>query len=128
MDKLWSIIENFNKIKREQAISIVSISVAAGLLYSYLKTEPKHGLKEVPIPESCYPYVGHLFSLGKSPNVKVTEWHKQLGPIIQLKMGVKTWIMIDDPVLAHKIFVTNGVDTSYRRHTVYSYDYYSFKG
>ncbi|KAI9487029.1 MAG: cytochrome P450 [Benjaminiella poitrasii] len=43
-------------------------------------------------------------------------------------MGRKTWIMVSDPILAHKIFVSRGAETSYRPHSIFSYEYYSLRG
>jgi hypothetical protein len=40
-------------------------------------------------------------------------------------MGVQEWIMISDPYLAHKIFVTNGADTSERPYNSFQSIHYS---
>ncbi|CAO3589869.1 unnamed protein product [Absidia cylindrospora] len=85
------------------------------------------GYKEVPSPKGL-PYVGHLFSLGELPGYKITEWQKELGPIIKLNMGKQEWYMISDPLLAHEIFVTKGLTTSDRPYHTYITDYYSFGG
>lgn len=37
-----------------------------------------------------------------------------IGPLYQLQMGMKTWIMISDPNIAHEIFVKNSIPTSSR--------------
>ncbi|KAI7865597.1 cytochrome P450 [Spinellus fusiger] len=47
------------------------------------------------------------------------------GPIIHIKMGVKDFIIISDPGLAHKVFVTNGVGTSSRPPNNFSDKYHS---
>jgi hypothetical protein len=60
------------------------------------------------VPDCSYFYIGHVFSLGEIPGKTVEEWHNKLGPIIKLYMGVQTWIVVADPILSHKIFVTNG--------------------
>ncbi|SAL97641.1 hypothetical protein [Absidia glauca] len=83
--------------------------------------------KDVPSPKGLY-YAGHLFSLGELPGHKVTEWQKELGPIIKLKMGIQTWFMIADPQLAHEIFVTRGLTTSDRPYHTYISDFYSYGG
>jgi hypothetical protein len=43
-------------------------------------------------------------------------------------MGVQNWAMISDPKLAHKIFVTNGVNTSARPFSTFQTHYYSYDG
>jgi hypothetical protein len=82
----------------------------------------------VSMPGSCYPYVGHMFSMGELPGKTVSKWHRELGPLIKIKMGCQYWTIVDDPFLAHKIFVTHGANTSFRPYSTYSYEYYSFKG
>ncbi|KAI8886334.1 cytochrome P450 [Backusella circina FSU 941] len=82
-------------------------------------------LKDIPSPKG-YPVVGHLLSLGEQPGRQVARWHDELNsPLIRLKMGVQEWIMISDPYLAHKIFVTNGVDTSSRPFNSFQSVHYS---
>lgn len=94
-----------------------------------LKAEEKRSKqREIPVPsESFYPYIGHLFSLGNLPAQKIAKWHHELGPIIKIHVGVRTWISVSDRILAHKIFVTNGARTSYRPHSTYAH-YYCQKG
>ncbi|KAI8354066.1 cytochrome P450 [Blakeslea trispora] len=119
----------------DQHHKIPTIGAGVALLYiSYRlltrgsKSITGEPLKEIPVPGSCYPYVGHLFSLGELPGDQITEWHKQFGPILKIKMGQKTWIMVSDPMLAHKIFVGGGSQTSHRPYGVFNYDYYSKGG
>ncbi|GAA5808616.1 hypothetical protein MFLAVUS_002008 [Mucor flavus] len=80
------------------------------------------------MPGSNYPYVGHIWSLGELPGMTIMKWHNELGPLINLKMGVKNWVLVDDPILAQKIFVSNGVKTSFRSRNVFTYDHYSKGG
>ncbi|EPB82552.1 hypothetical protein HMPREF1544_10714 [Mucor circinelloides 1006PhL] len=125
------------RIDREKLMPIVSIAAATTVLFAsyklissskHRKRMREHGFKEIPVPGSCYPYVGHMFSMGELPGKAVSEWHRELGPIIKIKMGCQDWYTIDDPFLAHKIFVTHGANTSFRPYSTYSYEYYSFKG
>ncbi|KAF1806535.1 cytochrome P450 [Mucor lusitanicus] len=130
-------IEVPERFKHDKAAPIVSIAAATTLLYaSYRlistskrnKKKRELGLKDIPVPGSCYPYVGHMFSLGDLPGETISKWHRELGPILNIKMGCQTWISLTDPVLAHKVFVTHGANTSFRAYTTYSHEYYSFKG
>lgn len=52
--------------------------------------------------------------VGKIPAHKITEWHRKLGPILRIKMGVQDWVFISDPNIAHDIFVSQGAITSGR--------------
>lgn len=135
MDQTTKLMEYFclPNLDRKNVLPIVSVTTAASLIYTtyrILKTEQekKQNFKKIPIPGSSYPYVGHMMSLGELPGRTIAKWHEELGPIINLKMGVQNWILVDDPVLAHKIFVTKGMETSYRPHNVYAHDHYSFGG
>lgn len=48
--------------------------------------------------------LGHTLSLGNMPAHKITEWHKELGPILSVKIGFQDWIFIGDSTIAHDIF------------------------
>jgi hypothetical protein len=140
MERITNFFESIyvpQRIDREKLMPIVSIATATTVLFASYKmiSSSNHkrkmreqGLKKIPIPGSCYPYVGHMLSMGELPGKVVSKWHRELGPIINVKMGCQDWVIVDDPFLAHKIFVTNGADTSFRPYTTYSYEYYSFKG
>lgn len=121
------------RLDRREAFPIVSIAAATSVLYaSYrlLRDNRRHtkGLKEIPVPSAKVPYFGHLITLGDMPGNKITEWHKELGPILELHMGIQTWVSVDDPELAHKIFVRHGTETSYRPPSIYTQEYYSMHG
>ncbi|GAA5805858.1 hypothetical protein HPULCUR_011384 [Helicostylum pulchrum] len=133
MDHAIKYFESIPRLERNQVLPIVAISTALlytsyRLLYSSSKTKQVQGHKSIPVPDCTYPYVGHMFSLGALPSRTIAAWHKELGPIIKLHMGAITWVTISDPVLAHKIFVTHGAETSYRPHSTFAYDYYSDRG
>jgi hypothetical protein len=122
---------------REDVRKVISISAAMAVLYSAYKlasnsskkkTNQEQGLKKIPVPSGSYPIFGHLLSLGVNPGRTIANWHKELGSIIKIHMGVKEWILVDDPALAHKIFVTYGAVCSNRIHQTYSSHYYSIDG
>ena len=119
------------RFDKDHILPIVTIAVAATLVFSTCKfisyKKSKNG-KEIPSPSCGYPYIGHMWSFGPLPGRTVSKWHQELGPIIKLKMGCRIWIVLDDPILAHKIFVTHGVDTSYRPYSTYSNKYFSNGG
>lgn len=118
------------KLDKKNTLTVTSLAVAVYIVYASYKLfrssqEKKQTFKKIPVPSSAYPYIGHILSLGELPGKTIAKWHKELGPIINLKMGIQNWIIIGDPVLAHKIFVKNGIETSYRPHHVYASDLYS---
>lgn len=127
-------------VRKEKSLPITAAATALLLYtsYKYLTSssanssnninKTKQGIKEIPVPGSKYPYVGHMLSLGDLPAKKISEWHRELGPILKLQMGVHTWILVEDRLLAQKIFVTHGTETSFRPHSIYAYHHYSMEG
>ncbi|GAA5798502.1 hypothetical protein HPULCUR_003906 [Helicostylum pulchrum] len=127
-------MDQFNKLIKpislpnfasKDVFPIVSITAAASIFYSTYQiflSQKKVASKKIPIPGSSYPYVGHMLSLGKLPGKTVAKWHEELGPIIKLRMGVQNWIMVNDPILAHKIFVVKGAETSHRPQNTYAHN------
>lgn len=135
MDRATMFMENIPlpNFDRKEVLPIASIAAAVSIFYaSYrmlsLGQETQKAYKKIPIPDSSYPYVGHLMTLGDLPGRTVAKWHRKLGPIINLKMGVQNWIMVDDPILAHKIFVARGAETAYRPYSVYGHEYHNVGG
>ncbi|ORZ14120.1 cytochrome P450 [Absidia repens] len=123
---------------KQQGLVISMAALATGLSACYYLWSPsknsaddnttgKNVYREVPTAGSSIPYFGHLFSLGEIPGRTVTKWNQELGPMIQLNMGSQVWYVINDPMLAHEIFVTKGAVTSDRPiHTFF--DYYTHGG
>ncbi|KAL0094842.1 hypothetical protein J3Q64DRAFT_1716144 [Phycomyces blakesleeanus] len=137
MDKKW-----LEVLQKEEhylpLVGVVTVGLAARLVFALfsnicqnrkeserLKLE---GYKEIPSPSGRYPFFGHMLSLGKAPSFKVQKWHQQLGPIIRLDMGVQPWVLINDPYLAHELFVRNGINSSDRHKHSYAYWMYSKGG
>lgn len=112
------------KFEKEKALPAIAVTLA--ILYASSKlisSSNKKPLKEIPMHRSAYPYVGHLLSLGKLPSKVIAEWHKELGPIIKIKMGAQTWVSIDNPRLAHQLLVINGSKTSSKPESYFSHTY-----
>lgn len=51
-----------------------------------------------------------------------------IGSIFRLQMGVKTWIVISDPTIAHELLVGNGNITSGRPFSVLKTKHRSMNG
>ncbi|KAI8334328.1 cytochrome P450 [Chlamydoabsidia padenii] len=115
---------------QHQVVMATAAALTAGISVYYLTSkkktdyDTKGAYKEIPMPGSKLPYVGHLLSLGELPGTTLTQWNKELGPLLRLKMGNQNWVVIADPYIAHEIFVTNGAVTSDRPIHTY-FDYYS---
>ncbi|CAO3645249.1 unnamed protein product [Cunninghamella blakesleeana] len=122
-------VESF--IKNQKVLSItaaVSVIVGGYFLVSTKKKTKKGPYKEIPVPKGNYPYVGHLFSLGSLPELTIKKWHEEYGPVISVKMGVKNFVMLSDPQIAHEIFVSQGTYTSDRPYHTFMSVYYSHGG
>ncbi|KAI7872818.1 cytochrome P450 [Spinellus fusiger] len=50
------------------------------------------------------------------------------GPILQIKVGVQTWVLVNNPNLAHELFCTQGKFTSSRPAHAFSRDIHSREG
>ncbi|KAI9493660.1 cytochrome P450 [Zychaea mexicana] len=112
-----------NNRKTNDLLSAAPVTAAAGLvaygIYTAYRSHQQKkavemGYKEIPTPKGAVPYLGHLPMLAELPALKITEWQKELGPIVRVHMGQKPWIVISDPHLAHEIFSSNGAVTSGR--------------
>ncbi|KAL0086935.1 hypothetical protein F4703DRAFT_1927808 [Phycomyces blakesleeanus] len=88
----------------------------------------KEGFKDIPSPSEKYPYIGHMLSLGDNPSFQLEKLHQELGPIFRLQMGTQRWVLLSDPLLAHDLFVRNGINTSGRHPQKFSYKMYSKGG
>ncbi|KAI9477132.1 cytochrome P450 [Zychaea mexicana] len=86
------------------------------------------GLRGIPSPSAPLPYAGHLFFLGSQPVIQLMQWHQELGPVIRIQMGVKTWLMISDPHIAQELLVASQNSTSGRPFTLLTTKYRSMNG
>ncbi|KAI9013850.1 cytochrome P450 [Phycomyces nitens] len=134
MDQVWvQLLSNEKYIL--STIGVVLLTIGAKVIYTLASPHAKTGIiiagqpfKEIPSPKAGYPYVGHMFSMGSNPSIQVEKWHQELGPIIRIKMGIQSWVIINDPVIAHDVFVRNGTRTSGRPVHSFSTGLYSKGG
>ncbi|KAI7852765.1 cytochrome P450 [Circinella umbellata] len=112
------------------ATAVVTLALLA--VYKQQKritASQRSGLKEIPTPKEQYPFFGHLLSLGSVVSRRITEWHNELGSdIIQLNMGIQKWVMLNDPKMAHEVFVTKGAVASARPYMAFTYQNYAMGG
>ncbi|KAI7862713.1 cytochrome P450 [Spinellus fusiger] len=120
-----------NNISDDKALIIagaISVGTAMYITYSVTKIKEKNTIKEIPMPSGRYPYVGHILQLSDLPHLNMHEWHKELGSIIKVKMGVKDFVVISDPLIAHEVFVKNGSITSSRPYQKFGNEHYGIGG
>ncbi|KAI7871153.1 cytochrome P450 [Spinellus fusiger] len=111
-----------------QTAGVMAVGTALYALYSNSKDKETGGFDKIPMPKGKYPYVGHLPYLIKNSFLKIYEWHKELGPIVHVKMGVQDFIFISDPTIAHEIFNVNGGITTLRPPNKFGDGAYSMNG
>ncbi|KAI9320634.1 cytochrome P450 [Dichotomocladium elegans] len=92
----------------------------------YPETLSRPNYKDIPIAPGAAPHFGHLFALAKAvPFEKLSHWQRDLGPVIQINMGVKRWIVLGDPRIAHDMLSVQGLYTSTRPFHTYTHVYQS---
>ncbi|KAI9264098.1 cytochrome P450 [Phascolomyces articulosus] len=117
-----------NTTRRGVTLVTLGVTACVYLLISSMKNkdiDKKTGLKKLPSPKGAIPYFGHLLMLDEVPVNQFTKWHNELGPLFTVRMGVKQWVCVSEPYLAHQIFGVHGRYTSARPHTTYLCDYYA---
>ncbi|KAI7866026.1 cytochrome P450, partial [Spinellus fusiger] len=124
----YSLSNNISDDKALILAGAISVGTAMYIAYSVTKTKEKNTIKEIPMFSGRYPYVGHMLHLSDLPHLNMHEWHKELGSIIKVKMGVKDFVVISDPLIAHEVFVKNGSITSSRPYQKFGTEYYSLGG
>ncbi|KAI9283380.1 cytochrome P450 [Sporodiniella umbellata] len=114
IDQMIALVNQRQRSVLNTAILTVTTACLIGFAIKITKKSVKHGAKKIPSPKGDYFYFGHLPLMGKCPGHKITEWHRELGPIFQLKAGVQNWVFIGDPKMAHEIFSIHGSKSSGR--------------
>ncbi|KAK4512490.1 uncharacterized protein ATC70_003191 [Mucor velutinosus] len=78
-----------------------------------------HNVKKyrvIPTPPGSVLFFGHKLLLGDIPAHKIAEWHKELGPILKVKMGNEDWIYVADAGMAYELFTLEDSLTSNSLH------------
>ncbi|KAI9492553.1 hypothetical protein BDB00DRAFT_430340 [Zychaea mexicana] len=72
----------------------------ANFTWSTQKPTVPKGAKKILVPTNDYtPFFGHILALFfKLPGAQLEKWQKELGPTIQINMGVKPWIILGDHI------------------------------
>ncbi|KAI7873064.1 cytochrome P450 [Spinellus fusiger] len=107
-----------------QSVGVVTGAVLCAI-YSSAKDKEADGFDKLPMPSERYPYLGHLPYLGKNTSFKLYEWHKKLGPLLHIKMGVQDFLFVSDPNIAHEIFTVNGSITTLRPSNKFNDHFYN---
>ncbi|KAJ3704710.1 hypothetical protein LUZ61_008415 [Rhynchospora tenuis] len=84
------------------------------LFLHFLSTFTKKKLKILPPGPTPLPIVGNLFSMVDLPHIIFAKLAKTYGPVISLKMGANTFIVLSSPDLAREAFQTKDKSLSER--------------
>ncbi|KAI9490810.1 cytochrome P450 [Zychaea mexicana] len=122
----------FFPLNNDRSLFITLALTGGGLAayYYFMRTvanpdSKQRPLENIPVPKGGVPYFGHLFALTSSPSSQIAKWQKELGLIMCVNMGVKPWIFLSDPDLAHDLFCKNGSATSNRPFQTFTHHYHS---
>ncbi|KAG9289593.1 hypothetical protein G9A89_014328 [Geosiphon pyriformis] len=62
------------------------------------------GIKPLPGPTSL-PVIGNLHQLSDPLHMTLNDWAQIYGPIFQIRMGSKVWVILNDHQIANKLFL-----------------------
>ncbi|KAI9248400.1 cytochrome P450 [Sporodiniella umbellata] len=107
---IQDILQETEKVQKYLTVAVVffGLTLWARWVIRNSKKVKVRGTKDIPTPEGEYFFLGHLPLIGRRFASKITEWHKELGPMFRIRIGVKDWLFIGDPHIAHDIFITKG--------------------
>ncbi|XP_076941160.1 cytochrome P450 76T24-like [Bidens hawaiensis] len=74
------------------------------LAFIYVYTTSSRRNPQLPPGPYPYPIIGNLLKLGNNPHLSLAELSKRYGPLMSLKLGSKTTIVISSPEMAKEFF------------------------
>ncbi|XP_074263216.1 geraniol 8-hydroxylase-like [Silene latifolia] len=105
-DKVSTTMEPFT-------ISLVLISVVF-VIFFVLKICRNSTKFKLPPGPKAWPIIGNIHQLGDKPHRSVAELSKKYGPIMSLKLGTITTVVISSPELAKEMFLKHDLSFSSR--------------
>ncbi|KAI9279669.1 cytochrome P450 [Sporodiniella umbellata] len=119
MEHFQDILSNLSTLQKTLGVfsaiaAMAATTVVATKTSGMLTSTQYRGGKEIPTPRGSYPLIGHLLSLRDRLGLRVTQWHKELGPIFKIKVGSQNWVFLGEPEIAHEILFSKGSATSGR--------------
>ncbi|KAK7394877.1 hypothetical protein VNO78_15418 [Psophocarpus tetragonolobus] len=107
-------------------VSLVSASILLILIPRLLKqTSESRKLPPGPRP---FPIIGNILELGTNPHIALTKLSRIYGPLMTLKLGKITTIVISSPQVAKQVIQENGQVFSSRTipHSAYALDHHIY--
>ncbi|GLJ32237.1 hypothetical protein SUGI_0648830 [Cryptomeria japonica] len=89
-------------------LSWYSVLLTAGslLFFFFLWRSKRTGLSLPPGPPA-WPIVGNLFQLGRRPHESLHALSLQYGPLMTLRLGMKTTVVVSSPAMAKEVLKTH---------------------
>ncbi|XP_071742250.1 cytochrome P450 76T24-like [Rutidosis leptorrhynchoides] len=85
-------------------------------LLTFIYVTTISGRRNSRLPPGPYPYpiIGNLLSIGDKPHISLAKLSKRYGPLMSLKLGTKTTIVVSSPDIAKQFFHTHDLSFSSR--------------
>lgn len=102
------------------------LSCLFAFIYTFTISHRRHSrLPPGPYP---FPIIGNLLKVGNNPHRSLAILSKQYGPLMSLKLGSKTTIVLSSPDIAKEFFHTHDISFSSRSvpDTVRAADHHKF--
>ncbi|KAK9056230.1 hypothetical protein SSX86_027320 [Deinandra increscens subsp. villosa] len=87
--------------------SIFFLLLSFFLILVYALTVPGHHNSRLPPGPYPFPIIGNLLKLGDKPHHSLATLSKRYGPLMSLKLGSRTTIVISSPEIAKEFFHTH---------------------
>ncbi|XP_057435511.1 geraniol 8-hydroxylase-like [Lotus japonicus] len=110
-----------------QLLTLLCASILTFFILRFLYNQTQNPTKIPPGPRP-YPIIGNILELGKNPHIALSKLSKIYGPIMTLKLGTITTIVITSPKLAKQVLQENSQIFSSRTvpHSAQVYDNHKF--
>ncbi|CAO2824460.1 unnamed protein product [Amaranthus hypochondriacus] len=95
-------------------ITLILVFVFSIIFFTKFAKKSKNIIRCPPGPKP-WPIIGNIHHLGTKPHCSVTDLSKIYGPIMSLKLGGVTTIVISSPEIAKEMFLKHDLDFSGRR-------------
>jgi len=94
-------------MNHQTLLLVVTFASASILIFILRKVKQTQNSTKLPPGPYPFPIIGNILELGKNPHKALTKLSKTYGPIMTLKLGTITTIVISSPQLAKQVLQEN---------------------
>jgi len=94
-------------MNHQTLLLVVTFASASILIFILRKVKQTQNSTKLPPGPHPFPIIGNILELGKNPHKALTKLSKIYGPIMTLKLGTITTIVISSPQLAKQVLQEN---------------------